>query len=133
MPKIKQFIFYFSLITLSIISAILVYYYLDQTKYKGKITILTKDLSAPLHIHTDENGFVHIKAKTRKDAFFGIGVAQARDRLFAMDSFRRLARGKLSEIFGEKLLEIDKIARTIGFSRTAERDVKELKSKKEYK
>ena len=132
MSKTKKFFLYLSLIIISILSALFVNYYLDQTKYKGKITILTNDLSAPIHIHTDENGFVHIKAKTRKDAFFGIGIAHARDRLFGIDTFRRLARGKLSEIFGEKLLEIDKISRTIGFGRLAERDVKELKSRKDY-
>ena len=132
MSKIKKFFLYLTLIIFSMLSAIFVNYYLDQTKYKGKLTLLTNDLSAPIHIHTDENGFVHIKANTRKDAIFGIGVVHARDRLFGIDSFRRLARGKLSEIFGEKLVEIDKISRTIGFGRVAERDVKELKLKKEY-
>ena len=132
MSKIKKFFLYLTLIIFSMLSAIFVNYYLDQTKYKGKLTLLTKDLSAPIHIHTDENGFVHIKANTRKDAIFGIGVVHARDRLFGIDSFRRLARGKLSEIFGEKLVEIDKISRTIGFCRAAERDVEELKLKKEY-
>ena len=133
MSNIKKLLFYLTLIIISILSAILLNYYFDQNKYKGKITILTNDLSAPIHIHTDENGFVHIKANTRKDAIFGIGIAHARDRLFAIDTFRRLARGKLSEIFGEKLLEIDKISRTIGFGRTAENDVKQLKLSKQYK
>ena len=109
------------------------FYYFDQVKYTGKLTISSKDLSAPIHIHTDENGFVHIKANTRKDAFFGIGVAHARDRLFAMDTLRRVSRGKLSEIFGERMLEIDKISRTIGFGRAAENDIKELSKLKEYK
>jgi penicillin amidase len=86
-----------------------------------------------VHIHTDENGFVHIKANTRKDAFFAIGLVHARDRLFAIDVFRRLSLGRLSEIFGEKMLEIDKISRTIGFGRIAERDIKKLKSNKDYK
>ena len=133
MAKVKKCFCYLFLICISILSAILVNYYFDQVKYKGKITILTKDLSAPIHIHTDENGFVHIKADTRNDAIFAIGVAHARDRLFAIDTFRRLARGKLSEIFGEKLLEIDKISRTIGFGRVAENDVKESKLRKDYK
>ena len=39
----------------------------------------------------------------------------------------------LREIFGEKLLEIDKISRTVGFGRTAENDEKELKNVKDYK
>ena len=132
MSKISKLFLYIFLIIISIFSAFFVYYYIEQTKYTGKLTISTKDISAPIHIHTDEYGFVHIKANTRKDAFFGIGVAHARDRLFAMDTFRRISRGKLSEIFGERMLEIDKISRTIGFGRAAENDVKELKKLKEY-
>ena len=133
MSKVTKILLYLTFIIISILSAILTFYYFDQTKYKGKISIYTKDLSAPVHIHTDENGFVHIKANTRKDAFFAIGLVHARDRLFSIDVLRRLSRGKLSEIFGEKLLEIDKISRTIGFGRVAERDIKELKSDKKNK
>ena len=132
MQKIFKFLLYLLFFILSILSAFLIYYYFDQIKYKGKITILTNDLSAPVHIHTDEYGFVHIKANTRKDAFFAIGVAHARDRLFAIDVFRRVARGRLSEIIGEKGLEIDKITRTVGFGRIAENDVKQLKLNKDY-
>ena len=131
MSKISKFFLYLFLLILSIFSSIFAFYYFEQTKYTGNLTISTKDLSAPIHIHTDEYGFVHIKAKTRKDAFFGIGVAHARDRLFAMDTFRRISRGKLSELFGERVLEIDKISRTIGFGRAAENDVRELKNDKE--
>jgi len=132
MPKIFKFLLYLLFFILSIFSAFFAYYYFDQTKYKGKITILTNDLSAPVHIHTDEYGFVHIKANTRKDAFFAIGVAHARDRLFAIDVFRRVACGRLSEIIGEKGLEIDKITRAVGFGRIAENDVKQLKLIKDY-
>ena len=49
-----------------------------------------------------------------------------------MDTFRRLSRGKLSELFGDRVLEVDKISRTIGFGRAAENDVRELKKIKEY-
>ena len=132
MKKIFKFLLYLLFFILSILSAFLAYYYFDQTICKGKITILTNDLSAPVHIHTDEYGFVHIKANTRKDAFFAIGVTHARDRLFAIDVFRRVARGRLSEIIGEKGLEIDKITRTVGFGRIAENDVKQLKLQKDY-
>jgi penicillin amidase len=132
MSKISQFFLYLLLIILSIFSAIFAFYYFEQNAYKGKLIISTDDLSGPIHIHTDENGFVHIKANNRKDAFFAIGVAHARDRLFAMDTFRRLSRGKLSELFGDRVLEVDKISRTIGFGRAAENDVRELKKMKEY-
>jgi len=132
MSKISKVFFYIVLIALSIFSSIFAFYFYEQRKYTGKIIISTQDLSAPVHLHTDEYGFVHIKANNRKDATFAIGVAHARDRLFALDTFRRISRGKLSEILGEKVLEIDKISRTFGFGRAAENDVKELIKIKEY-
>ena len=132
MSKISKVFFYIVLIAISIFSSIFAFYFYEQRKYTGKIIISTQDLSAPVHIHTDEYGFVHIKANNRKDATFAIGVAHARDRLFALDTFRRISRGKLSEILGEKVLEIDKISRTFGFGRAAENDVKELIKIKEY-
>ena len=57
------------LIALSIFSSMFAFYYFDQVKYIGKLTICSKDLSAQIHIHTDENGFIHIKANTIKDVF----------------------------------------------------------------
>ena len=96
MSKISKLFLYIFLIILSIYSAIFAFYYFEQNAYKGKLIISTGDLSGAIHIHTDENGFIHIKANNRKDAFFGIGVTHAKDRLFAMDTFRRLSRGKLS-------------------------------------
>ena len=69
MSKISQFFLYLLLIILSIFSAIFAFYYFEQNAYKGKLIISTDDLSGPIHIHTDENGFVHIKANNRKDAF----------------------------------------------------------------
>ena len=132
MSTLSKYLLYLLLILLSIWSALFAFYYFEQNAYKGKLIISTNDLSAPIKIHTDEYGFVHIKANTRKDAFFALGVVHARDRLFVMDTFRRMSRGKLSELFGERVLEIDKISRTIGFGRAAENDVKELKKMKEH-
>ena len=106
-----------------LIISIIYYYSTTQNIYKGTIKIKNQFLSNPIYIYTDNNGFTHIKAKNKKDAFFGIGISHARDRLFQMDMLRRFGSGKLSEIFGKKTLEVDKLMRTIGFRRTAEKDV----------
>src|SRR5260370_33403318 len=45
------------------------------------------------------------------------------ERLWQMDVFRRIARGQLSEILGEKTLTIDKDFRMLGLNRAAERNV----------
>jgi penicillin amidase len=53
---------------------------------------------------------------------FALGYAQAQDRLWQMDIYRRLASGTLAEVMGESVLEIDRLTRRIGFRRAAERD-----------
>lgn len=132
MSKISKILSSLLLLFLTILSSILYYYYLNQTKYTGKIFLKNSYLNSPIQIHTDENGFVHIKTENRKDAFFALGLAHARDRLFSMDVQRRISRGKLSEIFGEKLLYMDKISKNIGFERNAKNDVEKLSKLKEH-
>lgn len=81
-------------------------------------------LSAPVTVTRDEWGVPHIKAKNAKDAFFAYGFTLAQDRLFQMEIQRRLAKGELAEILGEKLLPIDKKFRTYLFRHTAEKMLK---------
>ncbi|MFC4077188.1 penicillin acylase family protein [Salinithrix halophila] len=54
-----------------------------------------------LTITRDNFGVPHIRGKTRKATFFGVGYATAEDRLFLMDVLRHLGRGRLSEFLGE--------------------------------
>lgn len=67
-------------------------------------------------VHTDENGIPHIKAVNMEDAYFSIGFVHAKERLWQIEFLRRLARGRLSEFFGEKTLEIDRFIRSIGLN-----------------
>ncbi len=69
----------------------------------------------------DTNGIPHIRAATADDAYFLLGYVHARDRMFQMDFVRRLGRGALSEVVGERTLRLDRMARTLGTGRNAER------------
>ena len=69
----------------------------------------------------DANGIPHIRAATVDDAYFLLGFVHARDRMFQMDFARRLGRGTLSEVVGERTLPFDRMARTLGTERNAER------------
>lgn len=84
-------------------------------------------------IHTDNHGFVHIKASNLNDGMFSIGFVHARDRLFQMDFLRRLGNGRLSEIMGAKTLEIDKFVRKIGLNVIAEQKDKVFQETVSYK
>lgn len=64
-------------------------------------------LAAPA-IHRDEFGVPHVKASSFQDAFELAGYATAEDRLWQMEMSRRLARGKLAEVFGQSRVASDR-------------------------
>ena len=73
--------------------------------YNDEIKI--KNLSEEVSIYFDDIGVPHIYAKNQKDAYMALGYVHAQDRLWQMELIRRIASGRLSEIFGEKLLGTD--------------------------
>ena len=84
-----------------------VYGYLRATlpDYDGEMTI--PGLKDNVEIIRDSYGMPHIYAQTDEDAYFALGFCMAQDRLFHMDVVRRIVRGRLSEILGEKLISAD--------------------------
>ena len=69
---------------------------------------LWKNLQEEVTIHYDTYGIPHIYANNEADAFTALGYVHAQDRLWQMELIRRIAPGRLSELFGEKLLETDR-------------------------
>ena len=55
----------------------------------------------------DNYGVPHIYADTLEGLYFGYGYAAAQDRLYQMEMFRRTFWGRLSEVYGEKLVPFD--------------------------
>ena len=89
-------------------------------RYEGTITA---NVSAPVEITFDAKGVPQIWAKTDADAFFAIGWLHASERLFQMELVRRLARGELSEVFGDAAYETDVAQRRAGYARRAKTDL----------
>src|SRR5206468_3247169 len=56
------------------------------------------------------------------DAFFGQGYCHAQDRLWQMELTRRLAGGRLAEVFGKEALDVDRFQRRLGLHRAAQDD-----------
>ncbi len=83
-------------------------------------------LKAPLRILRDRGGVPHIRAETRRDAWFGLGFVHAQDRLGQMLIARRTAWGRSAEILGPSGLESDRWARTLGFGRLASLEAEAL-------
>src|SRR5262249_39357178 len=80
-------------------------------------------LTAPAQVTRDTLGIAHIEAKNEHDLFFLQGYTSAEDRLFQMDTTRRIASGTLAELLGEGALAQDVQLRTIGLRRAAERSL----------
>jgi penicillin amidase len=74
---------------------------------------------AEIRIERDGNGIPTIKAMSVDDALFGLGFVHAQDRLWQLETHRRIGSGRLSEAFGEAALDNDKFLRALGVRRTA--------------
>ncbi|MFV9683233.1 penicillin acylase family protein [Pseudomonas sp. NY15367] len=77
-------------------------------------------LQAPVTIDYDERGVPHIRAENEADMYRALGFVHAQDRLFQMELLRRLARGELAEVLGEKLVPTDRLFRTLEIGRHAD-------------
>jgi len=99
---------------------------LSRLPESGRQTVALGGLHAELVIRLDARGIPHIRAENQEDLFFAQGYVEARDRFFRMDVARRRAEGRLSEVFGVRTLEKDRIARLLRFAALARRQKAEL-------
>lgn len=77
-------------------------------------------LAAPVDLVWDRNAAPHIFAASMRDAYRALGWAHARDRLWQMETQRRIGQGRLSELVGGLGLNLDKEMRVLGLYRLAE-------------
>jgi penicillin amidase len=95
------------------------------------LTLVPKDIvsgSETIEILRDYWGIPHIFASSSEGVFYGLGYATAQDRMFQMEYSRRIVKGRISELVGEKGLQSDKLWRTIGWYRSAQETAKNLDS-----
>jgi penicillin G amidase len=117
-PMISRFVV-FVFIPLLVL-AIAGYTYLRRSLPAADGSSIKAGVSQPVSITRDEHGVVMINAKTDRDAFFAMGFAHAQDRLWQLELNRRIAAGRLSEIFGSKTVRQDALMRALGLYSSAE-------------
>ena len=81
-----------------------------------------RGLAEPVEVVRDRFGIPHVYAGSRRDLALAQGVVHAQDRLFQMETTRRFAFGRLSEIAGARTLELDRLARRMRLRWAAEQD-----------
>lgn len=96
----------------------------EVPKYGEKIKL--GGLENPVEVVYDRWGVPHVFGSSEKDLVRALGYLHARDRLWQMDLVRRAAAGKLSEIFGEFVYDVDVTQRIIGLERFAKEAVVKL-------
>lgn len=70
-------------------------------------------VQSEVSITRDEHGIPKIKADSDYDAFFAVGFMHAQDRLWQLELQRRMAQGRLSEVFGKGASQFDIYIRTL--------------------
>src|SRR5689334_22662438 len=86
-------------------------------------TIRVSDLRKGVDIARDRWGIPYIRAENDAAAWYALGFCHGQDRTFQLELLMRLARGTLAAIVGAEALPIDRLARRIGFHRSAERQL----------
>ena len=93
--------------------------------------IMNDQVSVPgienrVEILTDSWGVPHVLAQNEEDLFFTCGYLHAKERMWQMEVMRRLASGRLSEIFGKKALGRDRFIRNLGLKEAANESLAKL-------
>ena len=117
-----------SLVLVLIILALVlgIYIYLQSLKPDLNATLNLPGLKAGVEVLYDDYGIPHIYAQNEEDLFYAFGYVHAQDRLFQMEALRRLADGRLSEVFGEAALKSDQFFRMLSFREHAKMTIAEV-------
>ncbi|MCF8231019.1 MAG: penicillin acylase family protein [Bacteroidales bacterium] len=124
---------------LFIIGIILIVLLLGGIYYFNKIShqalpdydknISLNQVAHPVKVKRDSLAVPHVYAQNEKDLYTAVGYLMAQDRLWQMDFFRRVTQGRLSQIFGERVLDIDILMRSLRIPEKSEL-VKETSTEK---
>jgi len=89
-------------------------------------TIELPGLDGRVRVRRDRWGVPHVEADEARDLHFAQGFCHGQDRLWQMDFYRRVAAGRVAEIAGDEGLPVDRLLRTLGIRRAAERETAAL-------
>jgi penicillin amidase len=117
MKFLKKFLKILFIFVLLIVASVWLYSKTYHPNYSGELAL--DNLTEEVAVYFDEIGVPHINAQNQEDAYVALGYMHAQDRLWQMELIRRIAAGRLSEIFGEKLIDVDKFMSGLGIEESA--------------
>jgi penicillin G amidase len=93
-------------------------------KTSGRLRVA--GIESLIEVSRDRWGVPHIRARSGSDLWFGQGLCQGQDRLWQLELYRRFASGRIAQLSGRPALPVDRLMRTLGIRRAAEREAAEL-------
>ena len=124
MKLLKKILTIFIVLILLLVVGLWMYSWSFHPDYDGEFEL--ENISQDVTVYFDDVGVPHINAKNQKDAYTALGYVHAQDRLWQMELIRRIAPGRLSEIFGEQLVETDAFFKGLGIVENAEASIAKL-------
>jgi penicillin amidase len=110
-------------VVLVVLGVMLVYFLASQSLPEYNRRVSVTGLAAPVEIVRDNSNVPHILGQSDADVFFGLGYAHAQDRLWQMTLLRRTVQGRLSEVFGTRTLDTDRLLRRLDLYRLAQQSL----------
>ena len=92
--------------------------------YSGEINL--SNIENETSVYFDDYGIPHIYAQNQYDASTALGYVHAQDRLWQMELMRRIAPGRLSEIFGKDMLKNDRFFVSLGIEEASRKSLEKL-------
>lgn len=124
MKKIKKILFILFLLLVILGIGLCTYIFHLKPKYEGEVKL--KNIQKETTVYFDDFGVPHIYANSQKEAMTVLGYVHAQDRLWQMELMRRIASGRLSEIFGSVMLKNDKFFSGLGIEEASEKAIAQL-------
>lgn len=106
------------LLVVATVVALAVYALRALPQQSGRVPIA--GLAGEVAITRDAQGVPTISAASAELAWTGLGYVHAQDRLWQLETHRRIAAGRLAEAFGTAALDTDKFLRALGVRRAAQ-------------
>ncbi|MEK8179468.1 penicillin acylase family protein [Flavobacterium buctense] len=124
MKLIKKILLVLSFLIVLVVIVGVSYLQYSKPEYEGELTLGT--INKETTVYFDDYGVPHIYADNQKDAMTTLGYVHAQDRLWQMELMRRIAPGRLSEIFGGAALKTDRFFSGIGIDENSAKAVAQL-------
>ena len=112
MKKYKKVLLVLAGLLLLVIIGIAIFVNSLKPDYGGEKSL--PGISNEVTTYFDTYGIPHIYADNEPDAMRALGYVHAQDRLWQMELLRRVAKGRLSEVFGEDMIKTDKFFLSLG-------------------